>query len=160
MHNVAWTYNDPNYTVCGRLLSTLFHNVLLRPDLFLSCIPEFLERSVKILCQHIFHQITTPPLASSRHPRPKCLIRDYTPGRKLKITAFQRGDVWDLYFSLNSNLNTYVDTNSNDSGTEFKRSWGHMCNYCWKMLLNKKQSEFVQQHLHVDIIDSLTNKSI
>jgi len=24
-----------------------------------------------------------------------------------------------------------------------------VCNYCWKMLLNKKQSEFVQQHLHV-----------
>ena len=88
MHNVAWTYNDPNYIVCGRLFSTLFHNVPLRPDLFLSCIPEFLERSVKILCQHIFHQITNPPLASSQHPRPKYLIRDYTPGRKLKIQRF------------------------------------------------------------------------
>ena len=101
------------------------------------------------MCQHIFHQITTPPLASSRNPRPKYLIRDYTPGRKLKIKAFQREDVWDLYVSLNSNFNTYVDSNSNDSGTKFKRSWGHMCNHCWKMLLNKKLSKFVQQHLHV-----------
>jgi len=41
------------------------------------------------ISQHIFHQITTPPLASSRHPRPKYRIRDYTQGRKLKIKAFQ-----------------------------------------------------------------------
>jgi len=149
MHNVAWICDDPSYMVCGRISSTLFHNTPLWPGLFLSFIPEFLERSVKILCQHIFHQIITPPLASSRHQRPKYLIRDYTPGRKLKIKAFQRRDVWDLYVSLNSNFNTYVDTNSNDSCTKFKRSWGHMCNYCWKMLLNKKQSEFVHQHLHV-----------
>jgi len=136
--------------VCGRLFSTLFHNIPFRPGLFLSCMPEFLERSVKNLCQHIFHQITTPSLASLRHPspRPKYLIRDYTPGRKLKITAFQNWDAWDSYVSFNSNFHTYVDTNSNNSGTKFKRYWGHMRNYCWKMLLNKKQSEFVQQNFH------------
>ena len=126
-----------------------FINMPLRPGLFLSCISEFLERSVKNLCQHIFHQITTPPVASPRHPRPKYLIRDYTPGLKLKITEFQSGHVWYLYVWLNNNFDTYVDTNSNDSGTKFKHSWVHICNNCWKMLLNKKQSEFVQQHLHV-----------
>ena len=88
MHNVAWNYTDPSYMVCGRLFSTLFHNTPLRHGLFLSCIPEFLERSDINWCQHIFHQITTPPLASPRHPRPKYLIRDYTPGRKLKIQRF------------------------------------------------------------------------
>jgi len=70
MYNVVCTYNDPCYMVCGRLFSTLFHNIHLRPGLFLSFVPKFLERSVKILCEHIFHQITTPPLASFRHPSP------------------------------------------------------------------------------------------
>ena len=35
MHNVAWTYNDLNYIVCGRIFLILFHNIPLRPDLFL-----------------------------------------------------------------------------------------------------------------------------
>jgi len=56
----------------------------------------------------------------------KYLIWNYTPGRKLKITTFQRGDVWDLYVSLNSNFYIYVDINSNDSDTKFERSWGYL----------------------------------
>jgi len=142
-------YTHPSYIVCGRLFWTLF---IIPPSCLASSFPvyrNFSKGARKNLCQHVFHQITTPPLASPRHPRPKYDILDYTPGRKLKITAFRRGDVWDLNVSLSSNFHTYVNINSNDSGTKFKRSWGHMCNYCWKMLLNKKQLEFVQQHLHV-----------
>jgi len=55
MHNVAWIYYDPSYIVCGRLFPKLFHNIPLRPGLFLSSVPEFLAKSVKILCEHIFH---------------------------------------------------------------------------------------------------------
>ena len=166
MHNVSWTYNDPSYTVCGRLFPILFHNVPLRPGIFLSSLLEFLERSVKILCEPLpflttgisrkerqnfvwayfsLDCYTAPGLFSTY----KAQISHSGLHTRSKMTAFQRGDVWDLYVSLNSNFDTYVDTKSNDSGTKFRRSWGHMCNYCWKMLLNKKQSDFVQQHLHV-----------
>ena len=73
------------------------------------------------------------------------------------MTVFQRGDVWDLYVFLNSNFNTYVHTNLNDSGTKFKLSWGHMCNYCWKMLLNKRQSKFVQKHLPWNLLNKIAS---
>ena len=32
----------------------------------------------------------------------------------------------DLYVSLNRNFRIYVDINSHDSDTKFKRSWGHL----------------------------------
>jgi len=123
------------------------HFFIIPPSGLASSFPAYRNFSKRVSMSAYF-----PPdyyTASPRHPRPKYLIRDYTPGRKLKITAFQRGHVWDLYVWINSNFNTNVDTNSNDSCSKFKRSWGHMCNYCWKMLLNKKLLEFVQQHLHV-----------
>jgi len=47
--------------VCGRLFSTLFHNIPLRPGLFLSCIPEFLERSVKFCVSKFFTRLLHRP---------------------------------------------------------------------------------------------------
>jgi len=78
----------------------------------------------------------------------KYFIRDYTLGRQLKIAAFQRGDVSNLYVSLHSNFRINVDVISNHSDIKFKRSWVTCSQYCWRMLLKKKQSEFVQQRLH------------
>ena len=56
----------------GETLSTHVHNTSSRPGLFISDRPEFLERGEVFkqkfprggpqkTCQHIFHQITTPP---------------------------------------------------------------------------------------------------
>jgi len=127
------------------------HYFIISPSGLASSFPLYqnFSKGASIFCVSIFFTrlLHRPwPLLDIQGPN---ISLGYTPGRKLKITAFQRGDVWDLYVSLNSDFNTYVDTHSNNSGTKFKCSWGHMCNYCWKMLLNKKQLEFVQQHLHV-----------
>jgi len=90
--------------VCGRLFRTLFHNIPLRPGLFLSCMPEFLERSVKICFSIFFTRLLHRPWPLLDIQGPNISFGTSTPGRKLKIVAFQRGDVWDLYVWLNSNF--------------------------------------------------------
>jgi len=46
MHNVAYLYSSKLYSLRETFLDT-FHNTPLLSGLFLSCIPEFLERSEK-----------------------------------------------------------------------------------------------------------------
>jgi len=79
MHYVTINQTDPIYMVCRRLSSTLVHNTPPRPGLFLSARPEFVERGefnfsrswpLKKTCQHIFHQITTPPRSSDINLHP------------------------------------------------------------------------------------------
>jgi len=57
---------------------------------------------------HVFRKLSTHAITNT--------------GKRDNAT-FQRGDVWDLYVSLNGNFPTYVDINSPDSHSKFKRYW-------------------------------------
>jgi len=148
-HNIAWTYDDPSHIVCGRLFSTLFHNVPLRPGLFLSCLRNFSKGAPKFCVSIFFTRLRhrPSPLLDIQGPNISFGTTQQVVNWRLQRFNVEMFEIC-MFHSTVISIHMLIQTrmiliqNSNVPGVICVIIVGKCC---W----TKKQSEFVQQHLHV-----------